>query len=116
MLAGVGRSPESAPNGRRVAFKRGRGPGRPHPERPALVLEAAERAQLEGWARAVTRPWYGVQRAQALLLLADGWSFAAVGRRCGVRRVQVWKWRQQWRARGLAMLTPRRSCRDRRRE
>jgi transposase len=62
-------------------------------ERAALVAEAATSRTVRRW-----------RRFQALRLLADGATPAAVSRALGVTAASVYAWHARWRAAGLAGL------------
>jgi transposase-like protein len=71
---------------------------------PHLRLDALARELLAHVARSRQRPAGEVQRAQVLLLLADGWTVTAAGRQVGLSRRHVYKWLRRWRAQGVAGL------------
>src|SRR3989442_1563452 len=69
-----------------------------------IELSNEEREILEQVARSLAMPHRDVVRAQAVLLLADGISVSAVGRRVGLARRIVHKWGKRFvrkRLRGL---------------
>jgi hypothetical protein len=61
--------------------------GRPHTF--ALTLSSLERAQLTEWAASRSLPHALVQRAQAILLSADGLANTEVGARVGLSHPMV---------------------------
>ncbi len=54
-----------------------------------IVLEAGERAQLEGWSRSRNLPHSLVQRAQIVLLAADGKQNLQIAEHVGMNRINV---------------------------
>ncbi len=69
-----------------------------------IVLEAAERAQLEGWSRSRNLPHALVQRAQIVLLAADGEQNLQIVEHVGMNRINVGKWRRRYAADGIGGL------------
>lgn len=69
------------------------GIGRP---KAALVLKAEEREQLEGWANSRSLPAALVQRAQMILLSAEGQSNQQIAQKFGLANATVGKWRQRF--------------------
>ncbi len=63
-----------------------------------IVLEAGERAQLEGWSRSRNLPHSLVQRAQIVLLAADGKQNLQIAEHVGMNRINVGKWRRRYAA------------------
>jgi len=70
-----------------------------------LPVTSEQRHQLEKWVRARTTPQRLVQRAQILLLAADGHSDTAISRQLGLCRATVARWKQRFLAEGLTVLT-----------
>jgi transposase len=66
-----------------------------------LVLTIAERAELERRARAQTTTHRDRQRAEVVLLAADGVPGTQIAPRVGLSEQSVCKWRQQFRDSGL---------------
>lgn len=65
------------------------------PGRPSAIHIAVDdqtRATLAGWLRRQKPPVALAQRAPAILLLADGQTFAATARRVGLRERHVRTW------------------------
>jgi putative transposase len=75
--------------------------GRPAKE---LMVNVADRAQLESIARSQSLPAALSRRAQMILRMADGESNSAVARRFRVSRPTVTMWRTRFRERGMAGL------------
>jgi hypothetical protein len=69
--------------------------GRPHPGRPtvALPLTPDQRAEVEATLAWPSCPQRVAQRAQALLLMADGVPASDIARLLGVNERTVFKWR-----------------------
>ena len=57
-----------------------------------IAVDDRTRATLAGWLRRQKTPVALAKRAQAILLLADGQTFAATARRVGLRERHVRKW------------------------
>jgi hypothetical protein len=72
---------------------------RPHPGRPTvpLALTPDQRAEVEATLAWPSCPHRVAQRAQALLLMADGVSAADIARLLGVHERTVFKWRARFR-------------------
>ena len=66
-----------------------------------IVLSHPERVTLQAWTRARSQPLRVVQRAQIILLAAEGVESQSIARRLGTSRPTV----QLWRARFLALRT-----------
>lgn len=66
-----------------------------HPEFP-IVLSAAERVILEGWARERRGPRSRTERAAVLLRASAGEHNTTIGRAVGLGREAVRLWRQRW--------------------
>jgi hypothetical protein len=66
-----------------------------------IALDAATRATLQGWLRKQKMPVGLAKRARAMLLLADGHSFAATARHVELRERQVRKWVLRFLASGM---------------
>jgi hypothetical protein len=62
------------------------------------------RATLRGWLRKQKTPVGLAKRARAMLLLADGYSFAATARQVELRERQVRKWARRFVAQGIEGL------------
>ncbi len=75
-----------------------RGRGRP---RQDVVLSAAERAELERWARRPPTSNALASRARIVLGCAAGESDGAVAEALGVNRNTIGKWRRRYLAHGL---------------
>lgn len=69
-----------------------------------IVLTENERAQLESISRSQTMPHGLVQRANIVLLTADGVGTTEIAGRCQVSRPTISKWRSRFREGGLAGL------------
>ena len=69
-----------------------------------IVLSSEERRVLAARAAQYTRPYYEVQRAQMILLAAEGWHNAAVAARVQTRREIVSLWRKRFHDDRLAGL------------
>ncbi len=72
--------------------------------RPAalrLAIDDPTRATLQGWLRKQKTPVGLAQRARALLLLADGQTFAATARHVELRERHVRKWALRFVAYGI---------------
>lgn len=67
-----------------------------------IELSAEERDTLERWARSRTSVVRQAQRAQMILLAADGLKNAAIAERVGAGRVAVGRWRQRFAEHRLA--------------
>ncbi len=65
-----------------------------------LILKAADRPELERWARARNLPYRQVQRARMLLALAEGQAVAVVATAVGVVEATVARWRDRYLAGG----------------
>ena len=75
--------------------------GRP---KAPLVLSDEERAQVQSWASSRSLPHALVQRAQIVLLAADGLSNRAIAPRVGQGAATVGKWRSRYCREGLQGL------------
>lgn len=69
-----------------------------------IVLTAAERRILEGWVRGSSTEQRLVERARIVLLAAEGYSHAEIGRRLGLVYQTVAKWRNRFSEVGVAGL------------
>ena len=69
-----------------------------------IVLSTEERETLEGWVRASSSEQRLVERAQIVLLAAEGCSDAEIGRRLAVVYQTAGKWRKRFRDGDLAAL------------
>ena len=67
----------------------------------ALVLTIEERSELERRLRAQTTPHRDRQRAEVVLLAADGVAGKQIARTVGLSEQSVCKWRIQFRDKGL---------------
>jgi transposase len=74
------------------------------PKATPISLTEAERAELEGWARSTKSEHRLRQRAQIVLLAADGVATRAIARRVGCTIGTASKWRVRYAARRLAGL------------
>ena len=74
--------------------------------RTAMIvrMDDATRARLSFWLRATTTPQGLAKRARAMLLLADGHSYAATARQVGLRERHVRKWAKRFLREGPAGL------------
>ena len=66
-----------------------------------IEMDDHTRATLTGWLRKQKTPVGLAKRARAMLLLADGYSFAATARQVEFRERHVRKWALRFVARGL---------------
>lgn len=66
-----------------------------------IAMDDATRATLTGWLRKQKTPVGLAKRARAMLLLADGHSFAATARQVELRERHVRKWALRFVAAGL---------------
>lgn len=71
---------------------------------PTIALTPAQQNQLHGWAKARSLPQRQVQRAQIILLAADGQPDIAIAQRLGMSRYKVARWRQRFLALGVEGL------------
>ena len=69
-----------------------------------IVVDDQARATLAGWLRRQKTPVALAKRAQAILLLADGQTFAATARRVGLRERHVRKWALRYVMQGMEGL------------
>lgn len=69
-----------------------------------IAVDDQTRATLAGWLRRQKTPVALAKRAQAILLLADGQTFAATARRVGLRERHVRKWALRYVGQGIAGL------------
>jgi len=69
-----------------------------------IEIDAPTRATLAGWLRRQKTPVGLAKRARAMLLLADGYSFAATARQVELRERHVRKWALRFGAYGLEGL------------
>lgn len=75
---------------------------------PFLIeLTDGERTRLESVARQYTSPYCDVVRAKAILLAAQGLSNDEIGRRLGMPRQIVSKWRKRYHDEGMVGLHDR---------
>jgi transposase len=70
-----------------------------------ITLNHAEREQLERWSRGHQTPRAFSERAQIVLLAAQGLRNDAIGKQLGCRRARVCKWRRRFAARRCAGLS-----------
>src|SRR5258707_14149479 len=70
----------------------------------ALTLSDVERTQLHEWAASRSLPHALVQRAQAILLSADGLANTEVAKRIGLSHPMVGHWRRRFQHERLAGL------------
>jgi hypothetical protein len=69
-----------------------------------IAVDDQTRATLAGWLRRQKTPVALAKRAQAIVLLADGQTFAATARRVGLRERHVRKWALRYVTQGIAGL------------
>ncbi len=69
-----------------------------------IDLSADEAAELQRRARKYTLSYFHVQRAQMILLAADGWRNDRIAQQLNCRREVVAKWRKRFFERRLAGL------------
>jgi hypothetical protein len=69
-----------------------------------IAVDDHTRATLAGWLRRQKTPVALAKRAQAILLLADGQTFAATARHVGLRERHVRKWALRYVTQGLEGL------------
>ena len=70
-----------------------------------IAIDDHTRATLTGWLRKQKTPVGLAKRAQAMLLLADGQTFAATARQVGLRERHVRKWALRFVAQGIEGLS-----------
>lgn len=70
-----------------------------------IAVDAQTRATLHGWLRTQKTPLAMAKRARAILLLADGHSFAATARQVEMRERHVRKWALRFVAHGIDGLS-----------
>src|SRR5947209_13934995 len=80
---------------------------------PALMMTDGQREVLESLGRSHTAPHRQVQRAQALLLAADGVANTWIAEQVGVTVVTVRQWRSRFEQEGLSKLGKVRAGRGR---
>jgi len=71
----------------------------------SIAIDDHTRATLTGWLRKQKTPVSLAKRAQAMLLLADGQTFAATARQVGLRERHVRKWALRFVAQGIEGLS-----------
>lgn len=69
-----------------------------------IAVDEHTRATLAGWLRRQKTPVALAKRAHAILLLADGQTFAATARRVGLRERHVRKWALRYVTQGIEGL------------
>jgi hypothetical protein len=69
-----------------------------------ITLDDSTRATLQGWLRKQKTPVALAKRARAILLLADGQTFAATARPVELRERHVRKWARRFLTSGLEGL------------
>ncbi len=69
-----------------------------------IVVDERTRATLSGWLRKQKTPVGLAKRARAILLVADGHSFAATARQVELRERHVRKWALRFAAHGIEGL------------
>jgi transposase len=69
---------------------------------PAITLSTEQRKQLETWARSRRAPRRMAERAQMIMLAAEGRQNREIARAVGRTRQAVARWRQRFSERGLA--------------
>lgn len=72
-----------------------------------IVLSDSEQQELHRRTRKYTLPYYVVQRAQMILLAAEGWENKEIAERLGTRREIVSMWRKRFFEERLAGLEER---------
>jgi len=72
-----------------------------------IVLSAEEERELQRRTRKYTLPYYVVQRAQMILLAAEGWENKEIASHLHTRREIVSMWRKRFFERRLAGLEER---------
>jgi hypothetical protein len=70
-----------------------------------IAVDDHSRTTLAGWLRRQKTPVGLAKRAHAILLLADGQTFAATARQIGMRERHVRKWALRFVAQGIAGLS-----------
>lgn len=70
-----------------------------------IAIADHTRATLTGWLRKQKTPVGLAKRARAMLLLADGQTFAATARQVGLRERHVRKWALRFVAQGIEGLS-----------
>ena len=70
-----------------------------------IAIDAHTRTTLTGWLRKQKTPVALAKRARAMLLLADGQTFAATARHVDLRERHVRKWALRFVARGIDGLS-----------
>jgi hypothetical protein len=70
-----------------------------------VTLTDAQREELEGWLRRTKIPWGLARRAQAILLLGAGATFASTAKRVGLRERHIRKWAKRFFRRGIDGLS-----------
>lgn len=70
-----------------------------------ITVDVPTRATLPGWLRKQKTPVALAKRARAILLLADGHSFAATARQVEMRERHVRKWALRFVAHGIVGLS-----------
>jgi len=61
-----------------------------------IALTRGEKREIEAMARKYTLPYFAVVRAKIVLLAAEGLENKAIGKRLGVPREVVSKWRKRF--------------------
>lgn len=79
-------------------------------QRTPIVLDEAERRELERRVAARTSPQQAAQRARIILRAAEGQTDAEIARTLGVADRTVWEWRQRFGCARLAGLEDRPHC------
>jgi hypothetical protein len=72
-----------------------------------IVIDDQARSVLTGWLRKQKTPVALARRARAMLLLADGSTFAATARQVALRERHVRKWAMRFLAQGIEGLYDR---------
>ena len=70
-----------------------------------IAVDDHTRATLAGWLRRQKTPVGLAKRAHAILLLADGQTFAATARQVGLRERHIRKWALRFLAQGVEGLS-----------
>lgn len=71
---------------------------------PDINLTENERAQLHGWAASRSMPHGLVQRAQVVLMAAEGQPNLRIAEHIGMSRINVGKWRRRFATEGISGL------------
>jgi len=69
---------------------------------PKIILSAEQRRQLDAFARSRSQPWRVVQRAQIVLLAADGKQDLEIAEALNITRQKAGRWRKRFARLGIA--------------